>query len=128
MDAKLVQALRVERDRLREQVDLIDKLLASHSTAGNPTPERVAGVVRPRNRVNGGARPETKESLRTAAVTDLLKQRGSAVHRKAIFDHLTSLGIAPPSIGQLAPFLSNHKEIFVSDKRGNYRLAETAAE
>jgi hypothetical protein len=126
MDAKLIQALREERDQLHRQIDLIDKLLASHPQADShrpaPKPDPVV-VGEPKKRANGHVRPESKESVRRRAIVDLLKERGE-VHRKVIFDHLGSLGIAPPSIGQLAPLLANHKELFVTDMRGNYRLAE----
>jgi hypothetical protein len=122
-----MQSLREERDRLRAeietnrlQLELIEKLLASSSEKEGVSRR----ATKPTKRTNGHARPESKESIRTAAIVDLLRERGE-VHRSVIFDHLQTLGIGPNSMLQLAPLLSAHKELFLSNGRGNFRLAES---
>jgi hypothetical protein len=53
------------------------------------------------------------------------------VHRSAILGHLTSAGIMGGEknpVSHLASFMSDHRHLYVSDGKGNFRLrSETAA-
>jgi hypothetical protein len=69
-------------------------------------------------------RGETKKSRMEQEITNLLLLRGS-VHRSNILDHMTAKGIMGSEKGpmaHLAAFLSDHKETFASDGKGNFCL------
>lgn len=81
-------------------------------------PEAQPGPARP----NGAGK--TKAALMEETVAGLLAKNGQ-MHRSAILKHLVSLGIMgheKKPLGELAAFLSTHRNRFASDGNGNYRL------
>jgi hypothetical protein len=68
----------------------------------------------------------TKGDKVKAEITAFLRQRGT-VHRKEILNHLTAVGLLGheknPMVN-LASYLSEWKDIFAFDGRGNYSLKE----
>jgi hypothetical protein len=78
--------------------------------------------------INGSGK--TKASLMEETIAQMLLRNGQ-MHRSLILDHLTSLGIMgheKKPMEELAVFLSTHRDRFVSDGKGNFRLVGMNAE
>jgi len=66
----------------------------------------------------------TKKERMERTITDLLRRQGSA-HRAYILAHLTRVGVMGSEkdpMGQLAAYLSDNRDKFTSDGRGNFSL------
>jgi hypothetical protein len=125
---ELVDALRRELAKLEAELQAdpryvkmarIRGLLAEY---GEEMPEREPAVSA--SGLNGSGK--TKAALMEEAITALLRPN-KLVHRSKILEHLRSRGIMGHEknpMNDLAAFLSGHRDLFVSDGRGNFRLQE----
>lgn len=66
----------------------------------------------------------SKAAMLKAEVTDLLNARGTE-HRQKILDHLVAKGLMgheKTPLASLAAYLSDNKDVFMADGRGNFSL------
>jgi hypothetical protein len=124
--SEFVTAAREELDRLEaelradpryEKLAVLRNLLAVYERVGS-LPKRANGV--------GRVVTDTKKSAMEKAVSEFLDSNGGVAHRSAILDQLVARGIMGQESNQmahLAAFLSDHRHMFTSDGRGNFRKA-----
>lgn len=131
--SELVDALRRELARLEAELRAdprsikiahIKELLTAYEKE-RPTsaPESTPTPERQHPRTNGSGM--TKAAMMEESIVGLL--RNGQMHRGRILDHLKSLGIMGHEknpMNDLAGFLSAHRDRFVSDGNGNFRLAK----
>ncbi len=121
--------------RLRSALDKADKLKAVIALYLSDQPEQpqpqlfipvanqaadLAAVAEPVSKQRHGS----KASLLKAEVTHLLDVRGTE-HRQKILDHLVSKGLMGHEknpLANLAAYLSDNKDVFATDGRGNFSL------
>jgi hypothetical protein len=131
----LESAVTAAQERLRKATDRAEKLkalLADYESEA-PVESTVSQTELPINsktetEPQADEAPDWKASTKNARmeqeVTSLLSLRGS-VHRSNILNHLVAKGIMGGEknpLAQLAAFLSNRREVFVPDGRGNFCL------
>ena len=121
--------------RLRIALDKADKLKAvialyAEAPSDRPQPQLFTpmsaqsceqGVV---TEPVGNQRHGSKASLLKAEVTHLLDVRGTE-HRQKILEHLVSKGLMGREknpLANLAAYLSDNKDVFATDGRGNFSL------
>src|SRR5436190_17823031 len=132
---KIVQTLRLELAELeaglqarQQKIQRIKELLALYEA---PSGQQPTGNVAPGAKGNGRVMPPanlTKNEKMEDGILVILRANGE-MHRKTILEYLTAQGIMGGEknpIGHLAAFLSARRDLFVSDGRGNFRLAESA--
>jgi hypothetical protein len=131
---KIVQTLRLELAELEAELEArhqkirrIKDLLALYE---KPAGDQSSGKDAQSPKRNGSATPSsnlTKNERMEETIFNLLVASGE-MHRRAIVDHLTAQGIMGGEknpVGHLAAFLSARRDLFISDGRGNFRLAES---
>jgi hypothetical protein len=138
--SELVQSLRKELAKLEAELLALAKddprygtmirireLLADYEKKmpePEPQPRSRVEPETPAGSSNGSWK--TKATIMEESIKELL-QRNRLMHRSAILDHLRSRGIMGHEknpMNDLAAFLSGHRDLFVSDGRGNFRLQE----
>jgi hypothetical protein len=140
--SELIVALEQERVQLESslatdprfrKLQHIRELLAlyaptSSSATFHPRPQVNGDARQPRERLSLESRKRlsTKTSAMEHEVSDLLRDKVQ-LHRSVILAHLNAKGIMggeKDQIAHLASFLSDRRHLYVSDGRGNFRLAE----
>ena len=109
-------------DPRHEKIRHLRELLALYEAAGHaqkitPEPKR---AFRPKPTAGAA----TKAAAMLQAITELLQARVQ-VHRQNILEHLQERGIMGGEkrpMGHLAAFLSDHRDLFMPDGKGNFRL------
>jgi hypothetical protein len=123
--SELIGALERERVQLETKLRHVNELLGLYTA--EPLPSQ-------KPRANGEARvPHRRVSSKNVAmereITNLLKEKVQ-LHRAMILDHLNAKGIMGGEKNQmshLASYLSDHRHLYASDGRGNFRLAGQGA-
>jgi hypothetical protein len=121
-------------DPRHQKISHIKELLALYGEAvtTDASAQSSDNLTPPPRRGNGthlaGSRKSTKTIRMEQGVVELLAKSGES-HRQVILDYLNSHGIMGGEknpMGHLAAFLSDHRHVFASDGRGNFRLVETS--
>jgi hypothetical protein len=120
LEAELAQDPRYRR------VGRIRELLSDYRTDESPT---LAPTIRARTAIPGAQEPSKATLIRTS-VRQHLQEKAAPVHRGEILEHLTARGFMEGQknpMASLAAYLSEWRDEFEPDGRGNWALKSAAS-
>jgi len=140
-----VEKLRAEIDKLQsrlthfiDKAESIKRVLGFYASEQVDAPQAglfasVSALAPPRGDVPGKAHVREKDASVSKAArvkvetSVLLRERGS-VHRQKILEHLIGLGVMGHEknpLASLAAYLSDNRDLFVTDGKGTFALRQT---
>lgn len=130
LDAK-VSKLQVELHAVKDKAEKVKAVLEAYGVRDNVEPDTV-GATEPRRELFG-THSRTPRQSKTAAlraeITRILLERGSE-HRQKLLDRLMEKGLMGREkvpLASLAAYLSENRELFESDGRGNFSIRKPSS-